>query len=65
MKSNEIRAFYDPHFPVFGQNWRFRLNTGKYGYDSVNILENMDWRKPFLKVLFGYISRSEVLCDIS
>ena len=47
-----MRAFYDPYFPVYGQN-RI-VNTGKYGYDSVHILEITDQRKP----LFRHISCS-------
>ena len=45
-----MRAFSDPYFPVYGQN-RI-VNTGKYGYDFVHILEITDQRKP----LFRHIS---------
>ena len=38
------------YFPDFGQNWRFCLNKGKYGYDSAHIRENMDQRKPYLGI---------------
>ena len=47
-----MRAFSDPYFPVYGQN-RI-VNTGKYRYDSVHILEITDQRKP----LFRHISCS-------
>ena len=40
VKNVEIRAFSDPHFseygqnfPVFGEILQFCINTGKYGYD--------------------------------
>ena len=33
VKNDEIRAFSNLYFPVFGLNWRFSFNTGKYGYD--------------------------------
>ena len=59
MEYAEIQAFPDLHFPVFGQNLGFCLNTGKYGYDSIHIRENTDQRK----AVFPHISRS-VLLDI-
>ena len=58
--NDEIRTFSNPHFPVFGQNWRFCLNRGKYGFDFVHIRETADQRKP----VFGHISHSRVFCDI-
>ena len=48
-----------PYFPVFGQNQRFCLNTGKYGYKSAHIWENTNQRKP----VFWHISCS-LLLDI-
>ena len=61
VKNAEIRAFCNLYFPVFGQNRKFCPNTGKYRYDSVHIRENTDSRNP----VFGHISRSGVLGDIS
>ena len=46
-----------PYFPVFGQNLRFCLDTGKCGYDFVHIWENTDQRKP----VFQHISCSVLL----
>ena len=43
-----------PYFLVFGQNWRFCPNMGKYGYDSVHMRENTDQRKS----VFWYMSSS-------
>ena len=37
------------YFSVFGQIQRICLNTGKYGYDSVDIRENTDHGKPIFR----------------
>ena len=41
-KEDEIQAFPNPFFPLFGQNWRLSKNMRRYRHNSVHIQENTD-----------------------
>ena len=41
-KKDEIQAFPNPFFPLFGQNWRLSKNMRRYRHNSVHIQENTD-----------------------
>ena len=42
LKKNEIQAFPNSFFPLFGQNWRLSKNMRRYRHNSVHIQENTD-----------------------
>ena len=59
VKYPEIQAFFDPYFPVYGQN---RIRIFQYLdriRDSVQMRENTDTILPTYKPVFWHILRSE------